>query len=312
MVTGRGDMWILNSFGINRELLAPNNEEWYVWPHTSNDHAMCFTRERVATIREVVLKTTARVDLSDKDVVKLNIPVCITTDNQETSLKLPLFLTSKRDMISNLFGRNTYLYDVDMRMNDSLDHLSWDRLACVSVCTLRFDDVQHIFFAIKGDAIVYEAWTLCEEFITSSRTSPHQLEIRLNRSIFLFDKKMSMMSFLCQQNYRRLLLKLFKCILPQDVIHVIANCVCEETVDATIRQFNKGLSKGVFNYSIGRILKIGQYKQFKDVPSLLDYHTMSFTDRCRHYDMLKKIFRNRHRVFDREICHKSTRSGNAY
>jgi hypothetical protein len=288
-------------------------EECFVWPHSSDENVVAFTREKIHKIRRIVIKATKDVTLEDKQIVKLSIPVHVTSQDSLTDLKLPVLLTNKSENIPKLLGQyNTDVHDIDGRWKHALDTVSWDRIACVSVCTLRLDDVQHVLFLMKDDVIVHEGWTICEEFITTIRMTQHQLRVRIHRAVFMFDKRTSMLSLVQQERVSRLVMKMFRNAFPEDVISVISKFACESMQSVSISQFNRGLLKGTFNYAIARLLKIGYYKKVKTLPSLTSYEGMSYSERCESYDTLKTVFRNRHRLFDREICHKSTRSGHLY
>lgn len=305
----RRDLWILNSYGVDRNLLSPSTEDLCIWPHFTTDNIMAFTRQSLHTVRSIVVDAAMRAGL-DRPIVTLHVPIRCS-DASLAPVKLPVLVTDRTDALQGMLGMNTQLHYVDSRMRSTLASGSWDRIACLSVCTLRFDDPQHVLFVMRGDRVVCETWTVCEEAITTWRVSPHKLRIRLHRSAFLFDRQASMLSRVTQNQLGELIVKLLRTILPEDVARIIAAHVCMSTHAISPTQFNRGISKGMFNYAIARLLRISQH-QTNGTVSLAAYQDMGEAKRADCYAQLKSIFRSRHRLFDRQIHAKSTRSGNSY
>lgn len=302
---GRSGMWILDSYHTDRRWLSPSDEEMCVWPHVT--HTMVetvFAYKSIGDVRKLVVHVGGRADIPNKGVVQLLIPV------QNQTFCFPLRFTKEYDRISKLLGPNVHVKDIDSGMTRAMteDGLCF---ACVTACTYRFDELQSVLFAFKGDRIVWEAWTILEDKITTTRLAPMSVRVFMHRKAFLFDRSAPMLSAEVRVQMRLLLGRLFASVLPDDLSWIIADFLHASIDAVTPRQFQRNVCRGVFNYAIARLLRVGWHRQ-KLQCSVSTYSAMSEQSRYGVYQKLKTVVRERNRVFDRQVCSKRTRSGCSY
>ena len=105
--------------------------------------------------------------------------------------------------------------------------------------------------------------------------------------------------------------------LPGDVVRLIAEQVHAQADSISLQRFYKGSSAGICNYATARLLRISwilrQNMYTKgNTPTIREYKDMSIEQRRLAYPLLKRIVRQRHQLFAREVCRKRTRSGLGY
>ena len=310
---GRGDLWIVNEYETSHSWLAPSEEDVFLWPY-SNDGAtmrMTFSREKMSSVIAWAISASAQIPAESIG----DTCVCLRMPIAPDDIYLPVMVTSSIDHFKSILTRDPLesldeieLVDSDDRLT-ALSRLQWDRLLCIEVCTMRFDDSQHVIVAVRNDAVVWEAWTVEEDFIVSNRVAERTIQVLMKRAIFLFDRDRSMLSSFELVCIRRLLNRLFR-DLPDDVIDLIAAHVHQNTRHVTSAAFHRGACGGVFNYAIARLLRVAHHTA--QAPSLRAYHQMTPGERLLHYHVLKAALRSRRRIFDRRLCKKTTRSGHGY
>lgn len=302
---GRSDMWILDSYNIDRQWLAPSYEKMCVWPHaTHSSTETVFAYKSIDDIRRLVMHVAEHTNIPDCSVVQLLVPV------QDHSFCFPLRFTKDRTKIAKLLGPNVHMVDVDSHLAD-IDQDDSICFACANVCTYRFDELQAVLIAFKPTRIVWEAWVILEDKITTSRIAPTSVRVFLHRKAFLFDRRAPMLCDEVRVQMRLLIGRIFSNTLPEDISWIIADHLHASVDSVSPRQFQRNVCNGMFNYSIARLLRIGWHRQTVHC-SVSTYSVMNEQSRRNVYTKLKSVMRERHRVFARQVCHKHTRSGGDY
>lgn len=320
-MNGRGGMWILNSFVRDRDLLCPKRESSCVWPHTTPDNRVFFMNDSFDAMRREICSGVEAMQIDSLPLDKVShIRVTPSSGLHSNDIAFSIKVCRHPKLIVELISRNSTLFDVDARLDEKNKDCSvWASLA---FCSYRFDDVQHYVVGLDKGKIAWEACTIEEEYITTNVMSESTIQLRIHRNVFLFDKDRSMLSLEQLDPITRTFGRIFD-FLPYDVVRLIAEMVHAQTNVVSLQRFNKGSSVGVFNYATARLLRIAwmfgketSLTQFKQadvtVPSLLEFHHMKLEQRKLMYPTMKRTLRQRHQVFNREVCRKRTRSGLGY
>ena len=312
MVESRDDLWILNSFTRDRDWLAPKRESRLVWPHMKEDNRVVFLGEDVSAVKAEIIKP---IDLMPKDKIgHIRVTSKIAGDVGQVSFNIAV-CTSRR-LLCELIGPYTELHDVDTELDGRGDEC--DVWACVAFCSFRFDKTQHYLIGLRQNAVVWEAWTVREEDISTIRMSPRTLRFRINKNVFLFNRSGSMLSEREFDPIFHVAQRLFL-FLPDDVARLISTKVHASAYTLPLSLFNGGTSRGVFNYATARLLRVkwllvnrGRAQRTRSITGLKEYMEMTTESRERVYPDLKSVHRDRHKIFGRTISSKTTRSGKAY
>ena len=305
---GRADMWILDSYCTDRAWLAPACESMFIWPHHSTSTGdRLFAHKTLSHILKVAHRVTQTTQVPSTGVLHILLPL-----RDDHNYCLPIKITRDARSLYELFGVSSVIHDVDSGLLEALEVIRWDTIICVNVCTYRFDDAQHVIVAMLNDRIVWQTWTVIEDRLRTSRVAAHDNAMRLSlcRHVFLFDRSAPMLSHGMRMSMRRLLARLFA-MLPEEIAWHIADLLHRDTNSVTLKQFHNGACRGVFNYAVARLLRVAWHRGLTDL-SLLTISRMEPGERNALYKILRTTLRERHRVFDRKVCHKRTRSGGAY
>ena len=314
IIEGTGNMWILDSFLRDRELVSPSSEETSVWPHTTQTNQVIFLTDMFDRMREEILRSVAALPLEMVPVDKIgHLQVTSKVAGFDGEAALSIAVCRSFTMLPQLISPFAEVHDIDTQQRAE----ECDSWACVAFCSYRFDDIQHLIVGLKDGRVHWQACTVEEDFITTKRMSATTLRFRIHKTVFLFDVNSSMLAS-SQIEPLAHMLSLFFRFLPDDIVRLIAINVHSGATRVSVRRFNRGSSLGVFNYATARLLRMAYIMngdkriQTGKVPTLLQFRDMNHQERHAIYPMLKCAMRRRHQTFSRHVRTKHTRSGMVY
>ena len=307
----RGDLWILDQYGLDRDWLHPSREEVFLWPQTKIAPHADLSEETAAFTKETRSRIIAGV------VAKAVLVPCAVLEHRDVQLHMvgcePQFhipFTVTTDARRFAYDAETKITDVDS-FAARLDDTRWDRLVRIAFCSIRFDEVQHLILALDGTRVVGEAWSVEETYVESVRVAPHTLRFSMRHVVALFDRSAPLLNGDAQRRVRWGIRSTLGRILPDDVVELIGDKVVAESDALTCRKFAAGSTAGVLHYSIARLLRVGWHAGMR-TPSLGAYLRMGEAERRALQSTLNAIMRRRHVLFRRRLCAKTTRSGHGY
>lgn len=306
----RGNLWILDEYGLDRDWLHPKTENVFMWPQKSirqniNQQMESFAKDD----RRHILGRAARIaaKISAKDLEKFS-HIQLRVWQNDSHFYIPCLVTKDADRLG--FDDETEIYDAGS-IRTRLESQTWDRVVRLSFCSLRFDETQHVILVLDGVRVVDEVWTVEEVHVETTRIFPNQIRFLMRRAVFLFDRSQPLLNRDAQRDVRLKCRLAFGRALPDDIVNLVAEKVIEDSDGLTLRRFISGDAVGTFHYVIARLLRVGWHAGMK-VPSLHEYAKMDDCSRRQVQPIFNSIIRRRHAFFARKLSNKTTRSGHVY
>lgn len=302
-VRKRDNLWILSKYGVQRDWINAENEEYGIWPiHAPHSNLQCaFVCERFDVVENAAIKA-----IKDCKVAKKRMSVFI-----KPRVSLTLNVASDMSSVSSLFPDNLEVIDASNALK-RLGMCTFRFIASVKFCTVRLDDSQHMMFAVDDDMnIIWRGKTVEEDYVhTRMHNNENTLALYVRRSAFVFDHRENTVSLWFRNRIRRQLLVIFYRHFSVDIIEMIAKMVISD-VQVTSREFRQGACESVFSYGTARLLRVGWLLAESSL-SLHEYYTSSDSCKKQVYALLKSIYRRRQIIFDRQPVSRVLRSGILY
>lgn len=311
------DLWIVEEH-IEHDWLCPWRETTCVWPHMS-ERGEVFVRDTIdATVNRVVAHIVTRCEpLLRRASPSQQHLIAIPTPNEQ--IVIPVGVTRSRAALPDLLGPNCHFRDVDSELSAVEERHSASKdddlvfFLSIPVRTIRLDESQHLLLALRGMRVVWSAWTLEEQTLCVRRllSEARTVKIEIKLHVFAFKRRSSSVGTVMHEQYRRLIVRLFSGLLPEDVASLVAQHVVEVPSRLTPTQFQRGAARGVLNYATARLVRTACRCEFSRI-SLRGFHDGPEERRAANYKAMCRAFRARHRIFGRTVAHKALRSGRMY
>ena len=298
-VLERDNLWILSKYGMTRDWIN-STESDLIWPTIppSIFHRayICENKETIENLIRAFLR-----DFHQTNEMEC-VPLHVKNDNH-----IQMRIVRNNQHVNMLFPER---FDINDVSSSVLVHDPCTRfIVCVEFCTIRLDDVQHMILSFD-DALntLWRVKTVEEDFIeTQRRDDLSTIELRVRRSIFLFRDDEVKMSIKYFGERRCDLYIIFYSMFSPDVVDQIAKFAFLES-QITPRDFRQGACSEIFTYSIARLIRVA-WMLGEGSLSLDEFWKAKAERKKKEYTVLKKIYRRRKSVFDRQPMSKVLRSG---